>query len=75
MTSPTSFSTDPRSDRATKQAIEQEKAAVENTSQGYGHSAKAAHISAKPDGDTQGGPGADNDDMTRPDSPEGKPRR
>lgn len=65
----------PRSDRAKKQAIEQEKTALENTSQGYDHPGKAGHISAKPDGDTQGGPGADNENMNRPGSPEGKPGR
>ena len=62
----TTASTDPRSERAAQEALEREKTAMENISQGYGHPKKAGHISAEPDGDTQGGPGANNPDGVRP---------
>jgi hypothetical protein len=58
----TSKPTDQRSD----QLKEQQETAAENTTQGYGSSVKAGHISAKPDGDTQGGPGANNDQARSP---------
>jgi len=40
---------------------EQHKTASENVRQGYGSSVKSRLMSGKPDGDTQGGPGPNND--------------
>ncbi|HIV70212.1 MAG TPA: hypothetical protein H9903_04700 [Candidatus Aquabacterium excrementipullorum] len=40
--------------------------AQENVSEGYGASGKAGIISGQPDGDTQGGPGANNDQGRAP---------
>ncbi|MFT3859026.1 MAG: hypothetical protein QM742_16510 [Aquabacterium sp.] len=59
----------PRSEQASHQAIEREKTAIENTTQGYGSTVKSKIISAKPDGDTQGAQGANNDHANVPADP------
>lgn len=56
-------------------AMEREKAAIENTTQGYDSTVKSRHISAKPDGDTSGGPGANNEKGIRPPQPEQTQRK
>jgi hypothetical protein len=40
--------------------------AQENATQGFGSAGKASIISGKPDGDTQGGPGRNNDQAQAP---------
>lgn len=46
--------------------------AQENVTEGYGSSRKAARISGKPDGDTRGGPRANNDHARAPSTSEQK---
>jgi hypothetical protein len=53
-------------DSRSEQLKEQEKTAADNTSQGYGSTVKSRFISAKPDGNTQGGPGTNNDQARSP---------
>lgn len=54
----------------TAKAREQEEAALDNVEQGYNdRSGKAAGLSGQPDGDTQGGPGANNDAGRAPPKP------
>jgi hypothetical protein len=65
---PTSIQPPPSSDDAIKEAQERAKRATENVSQGYGSTVKSKIISAKPDGDTQGGPGSNNDNAIAPPS-------
>jgi hypothetical protein len=53
----------------TSERARQEKTAASNTRDGYGTPSRAAHISAKPDGDTGGGPGANNEALCKPAKP------
>ena len=51
------------------------KTAQENVTQGYGHAGKARIMSGKPDGDTQGGPGANHEEGRAPVAPSSKTGR
>lgn len=64
-TTPTPRQPDASAQPANEALKEQEKAARENTQEGYGSTLKSRLISGKPDGDTQGGPGSNNDNHNR----------